>query len=379
MQTHLVLTQLQLQERAVSRFRRARQMYWTNRSLQQATDDVVAAYKAGRFPEGEAVIDLCCGIGGDLLALAQRGPVLGVDSDPVLACLAAENLRQQSAHNGWVGCGDACQLSVLPQVAVHLDPDRRSGERRSVTLSLHRPGPALMARLAAHPTGLALKLSPAADASEPLLAAAELEWIGHHRQCHQLVAWFGPLARNPQQRVATVLDAQGQAHRLTATELPSLLQTADVGRVLVEPQPCVLAAGLAAVVAERHRLCALTAGGGYLTGDDGVTDAWATCFQVLDVIPFRLKRVQAWLKQRGIGRVEIKKRGVSIDPAQLLRVLRPKGDECATVILASLGRRTVAILARRLVADRETSYDYGSVTIGDNPMISSGPSAPPSP
>ena len=42
--------------------------------------------------------DLCCGIGGDLLALAEHGETIGVERDPVTAYLAEANGRQLARH-----------------------------------------------------------------------------------------------------------------------------------------------------------------------------------------------------------------------------------------------------------------------------------------
>ncbi len=68
-------------------------MFFTARGLEQATDEIVAACTASRFPRGLPLAELCCGIGGDLLALAHRGPVVGVDRDPAAAILADANGR----------------------------------------------------------------------------------------------------------------------------------------------------------------------------------------------------------------------------------------------------------------------------------------------
>src|SRR5262249_33045961 len=90
---HLVLEQLELRERARKKYIRAEQMFFTRTGLEQATDEWVAAYKASRFPQGQTAVDFCCGIGGDLGAMAARGPVRGVDKDPVAVLLAEANLR----------------------------------------------------------------------------------------------------------------------------------------------------------------------------------------------------------------------------------------------------------------------------------------------
>ncbi|HEX4150038.1 MAG TPA: hypothetical protein VHY20_13660, partial [Pirellulales bacterium] len=55
-----------------------------------------------------------------------------------------------------------------------------------------------------------------------------------------------------------------------------------------------------------------------------------------------------WLRQRGIGQLEIKKRGVTLEPEQLRRQLRASGDGQATILIAPLAGKPVAIMARRL-------------------------------
>jgi hypothetical protein len=90
---HLVVEQAELRARGARKFAAAARMFFTTRSLEQATDEGLAAYKSSRFPQGAAVADLCCGVGGDLLALARRAPTTGVDRDPVLGLLAEANCR----------------------------------------------------------------------------------------------------------------------------------------------------------------------------------------------------------------------------------------------------------------------------------------------
>ena len=68
----LVVQQAELRRRATEKFILADRMFFTPIGLQQSTDQWIAAYKAGRLAEwvasGGELADLCCGIGGDLLA-----------------------------------------------------------------------------------------------------------------------------------------------------------------------------------------------------------------------------------------------------------------------------------------------------------------------
>jgi hypothetical protein len=53
------------------------------------------------------------------------------------------------------------------------------------------------------------------------------------------------------------------------------------------------------------------------------------------------------LAERAIGRLEIKKRSVDIDPEKLRRELKLRGDNAATLLVTRTGESLVAILAQR--------------------------------
>ena len=73
------------------------------------------------------------------------------------------------------------------------------------------------------------------------------------------------------------------------------------------------------------------------------------------MLPYDLKVVKAYLRARGIGRLEIKKRGVEVDPAALRRRLDLAGDQEATLVLSRTPRGAVALVARRCTAPTESS------------------------
>ena len=108
---HLVLEQAELRRRAIrsGRFAAADRMFFTPKLMEQASSQAIAAYKAGRFAADLRVADLCCGIGGDLLALAERGPTVGVDSDAEAVLLAEANCRAARLDRVQVTLGDAVQ------------------------------------------------------------------------------------------------------------------------------------------------------------------------------------------------------------------------------------------------------------------------------
>ena len=352
--THLVLEQVDLRRRAREKFADSERMFFARKALEQATDQWVASYKAGRFAEDQPVADLCSGIGGDLIALARRSDAVGVERDPVAGLLAQANLHALGV-GGQVRQTDAVQFAVADYAAWHVDPDRRPGGRRTTRLELHEPELSqLEEQLGAQPSA-AIKLSPAAEPPPAWQRRAELEWISRAGQCRQLVAWFGALARDPGRRRATIVEGQGSQHAVLvswsgeAAVGPAM--AGRVGRYVFDPDPAILASGLLGTVAAAEGLAALAPWGGYLTGDQPLRRPGLAAIEVEEVLPFDQKRLRRLLTDRGVGRLEIKKRAVDCDPETLRKKLQLRGDREAVLVVAPLGKSTVAILGHRLPAN----------------------------
>jgi hypothetical protein len=346
--THLVVELCALRRRAAAKFESADRFFFTRQALEQATDRSIAGYKATRFPRGKRLVDLCCGIGGDLLALATQSLVEGVDRDPVLALLAAANARVLELAACTVHVADASTWHVVDYAGWHIDPDRRpAGRRTSGILHSEPPATVLENLWRTHPHG-AIKLAPAADLPDAWSTVCERQWLGSGRECRQQVAWFGDLAHAPGQRTATVVDRQGRPSPPLAAgdQSPCALAT-RIGRYVHEPHACVLAARLTGALAQQLGLCALAPGTAYLTGDDRLEDPRAASFEVAEVLPFDRRRLRSLLAARGIGRLEIKLRGVPLDPRQLQQQLRGRGEESAVLLLTPWAGSVHAVLARR--------------------------------
>jgi len=381
---HLLLEQVELRDKARQKFSQPEQMFFSRLGLEQATDQWVAAYKASRFPQGQPTADLCCGIGGDTLAVAQRGPLWAVDRNPIAVILAQANLQAILGSDASLGAegsnsrsekhavkfdvldvADAAEL-MGGVAAWHIDPDRRPAGRRTTKIELHDPGPEVLARLISTCPHAAVKLAPAADLVEPWWAEAELEWISRGRQCRQLVAWFGNLAQHPGLCRATVIrsttsDSQDRPSATIAIIVATIIGEPNlelslapqIGRYLFEPDAAVLAAKLEGALAAQHDLAAITPGVAYFTADRPIESAAVDCFEVLEVMPYRTKTLRQWLIQRGVDRLEVKKRGVPLDPAEVRRELlvgnRDKDafTEEITLLLTRIAGQITAIFARR--------------------------------
>ena len=126
------LTQQSLRVAAREKFSRAADMYFTRAGLEQASSELAAAHSAGRFADLGLVADLCCGIGGDLTALASVARhVLAVDTDLETLAFAMRNVTVNGA-SGHVTpvCADVRGLHLAAVQAAFIDPARRADGRR---------------------------------------------------------------------------------------------------------------------------------------------------------------------------------------------------------------------------------------------------------
>ncbi len=353
----LIVEQWKLRSRAASKFGElAASMYFTDLALQQATDIWTARYKASRISEGVSVIDYCCGIGGDLLALAERGPTTGWDRMPEMALLARANLRVAQLNvNGIARVGDAESQSPAPDEFWHIDPDRRVDGRRSTQLQWHSPGPELVEQWLAMNPQAAMKLAPATIVPEAWSDQAMLEWISFHRACRQQVAWFGELAgANEGLRCATRLsrdptdESQPVAASFVGKPDVRASSASKVSSYVYDTDPALRAAGLVEALATELDLSVLDRSPSYLTHEDVVQHPLLTCFEVLDQLPPRIAPLLKHLRDRNIGNLEIKTRGVHADPEWLRKQLKLRGDESATLLHTRMGTSEIALLVKRV-------------------------------
>ncbi len=346
---HLIVEQAALRARAAAKFPTAERMFFAEKGLQQASAAGIAAYKADSFPAEGRVVDLCCGIGGDLLGLArlETRDVVGVERDEAVALLALANGRA-CGRDFTVEVADVTSESVSGAAAWHLDPDRRPQNRRTSRVELGSPGEDVIEGLLKTCPHGAIKLSPAAELPEHWRASFEAEWISEARECKQLLARSGSLARFVGQHVATLLQGSEVVAQVVGAPDVEVEVAESIGRFVYEPDPAVLAASLHGSLAIEHGLRPIAHDVVYFTGDQYLDTLALTSFEVIESLPFDQKKLQSLLRDLDIGQVEIKKRCVDIDPAKLQKKLRTSGAGRGTVLIAPVAGQVTAIVTRRV-------------------------------
>ena len=347
----LVVEQIELRRRAVKKFTRASEMFFTRRGLEQATDERIATYKAQRLA-APLIVDACCGIGGDLLALATRAEMtVAVDRSDRITLLAQANARVHGLEKIQFQIKDVQELDLLPEAQLHIDPDRRSGERRVSQVAGFEPSAELIGKLVGKAAAAAVKLAPATAAPEDWAAAGEREWIESDGQCRQQVLWCGEIVTAAGHRAATLVDANGQSlATFAAREQVRPEICSQLPAYVYDPAPSLVAAGLVDNLAQSLGLERATACCAYLASDQLIRHPLMTPFRVEDVLPFDRKRIKRYLRERAIGQLEIKQRGIDVRPEELVRQWGGHGSGRATLLVMRDLRNVVAIVAQRCAA-----------------------------
>src|SRR5690242_6995686 len=399
------LAQQDLRCRARAKFSRAMDLYFTRDGLEQASSEPVARHRAVRLaaaaadesggPGGTPVIaDLCCGIGGDLIALAaalnpalnpepwpdrQRGHfspggphgpgspsgpggpdgrgapaagaglVLAVDRDPVHLAMAEAN----AAVCGLAGRvrtweGDVRDAPLAGLAAVFIDPARRDGGRRMAPGS-SEPPLAWCLSLAGRVPLVAVKAAPGL-ALDDVPGGWETEFIAAGRDLKEAVLWSPALAGAATR--ATVLPGGEQ---LTALPDGVASQAGPVrlpGEYLLDPSPAVTRAGLV-------RDHAVLAGGwqideqiAFLSADVPLVSPFGRSLRVLDSGPWNQKQLAGRLRAAGAGSVDIRRRGlagnVEVLHRQLARQLDPAATRRITLVMTRAAGRPWALVCEDL-------------------------------
>lgn len=332
-QSAAIVEQAQLQIAARRKFRLADQMRFTRQGLQQATAETVAAYKASQIPAGRAVVDLCCGLGGDLIALAAAHRVEGVERDPLTAALARHNLEVHG-RAAVVHCSPAGMMDLREFDWLYADPDRRpDGDRTSSPDRADPPWQTVEQWAGDRPA--AIKLAPAGRLAPDADARVFREWIGFQRECREQLVWLNDDRRPRGRRQATVLGTDGELAMIVEEDVrPKVLDRLPrEGEFLREPHPAVYAAGLEANLASLTGAELLSLSSPYLV--DGRPAAKSLLFQEFEILVaghLDLKKLRAALRSVDAGTVEWKQRGV--DPSAWSSASRIRtGGACPVVVL----------------------------------------------
>ncbi len=333
----VALEQALLKRRARDKHPQGEALWWTGEALEQSSSYDVAAHRTSRFAGSERVLDLCCSVGGDLLALAEVAPAVGVDLDEVRLLLAAENARVLGLA---VDLVRADVTTLRPVGDVFVDPARRAGGRRVFDPRSYTPPLDLVLDWLPRLRSLGVKVAPGIDYAH-LPPALEVEVVSLRGDVKEAVLWGGD-ARRGASRTATLLPT-GQVLTDEAVPAPKVRPP---GRFLLDPDGAVVRAHLVEQVVARVGGWLLDETIAYVSADQAVPTPYGRWYEVLETLPFGLKPLRERLRTYDAGSLVVKKRGTAVQPDVLRRQLKLTGAKEVTIVLTRSRGRQVALVVR---------------------------------
>jgi hypothetical protein len=299
----------------------------TRDGLEQATSESVARHRAARFAGVDGtVVDLCCGIGGDLRVLGGVGDAVGVDRDETHAVCARHNSDRP------VVVADVSDVRLSGVGAVFVDPARRSGDRRGGS----QPSLAWCTSL---PVGrIAVKAAPGLE-TRMVPAGWETEFVADGRDLKEATLW-SPTWASAGSRATVLPGGESLVHD------PSLSGPGvrAPGRYLLDPSPAVTRAGAVADLAAMVDGWQIDPRIAFLSSDVAMVTPFGRLLVVEASMPFGVKPLAAELRRLDIGPIEIRRRGLAGDVDDLRRRLRSRGSRPATVVLTRVSERPWALI-----------------------------------
>jgi hypothetical protein len=365
------LTQSRLRAKGHEKFGEfADGMLFTPDGLEQATRLEIAARHAQRFRGAgiRQVFDLGCGIGADAMAIAGLDlAVTAIDPDEVTAMVAGVNLRHWPGASAFIGTAEETQLPSgegARHAGAWLDPARRtpgvtdaSGKTRRVfRLDAISPSWSTVQSVAQSLPATGAKLSPSFPHGA-IPAGTEAQWTSLGGEVLECAIWWGPLVSRAG-RSALVIGAQGKSWTVREADAgdgrngkggdaaPVASSLGQIGSWLYEPDRAVIRAGLTGALTAAVDGFELDSGVGYVTSERCVDIGYARRFAVTESMPLNVKALRAWLRDRDVGRVTIKKRGVALNADELRRQLRLSGSAEMILVLTRVKNQQVCLVVR---------------------------------
>jgi SAM-dependent methyltransferase len=334
------LTQQALRVAGRAKFSQADQMLFTRAGLEQASSELTGRHAATRFAGARVVADLCCGIGGNLIALADAcEAAVGIDSDPVNLEFARHNVSvyAPSRQTAFIRA-DVREFGLAGIDAVFIDPARREDQRR-LPAGQYVPPLGWCLRLSETVPSVAIKAAPGVrrDLVPP---GWETEFIAVGRELKEALLWSPTLAGAGVASRATILpsgDTLTSAADACAEPTPTPL--AAPGAFLFDPNPAVTRAGLVAELARQLGAWQIDPMIAFLSADEPELTPFARTLRVVESALWHEKRFAARLRELGIGTADIRRRGLAGDVERIHRRLGLRGPGTAVLVLTRVANQ----------------------------------------
>jgi len=331
----------------------------TEDGLNQATRPTVAQWRAAwiikNFGSATKILDLTCGLGFDVLAMAEAGlAVHAVERDPLVAEIARHNLRHTNAT---VETADAINTSLAEFDLIFVDPMRRDPESaRKIDGSTQRifspenwsPSWDFINSFATQ-TPVICKVAPGID--DKYLVNWDTTWISDQGDLVEAMT----VSRGSGIRTAVLLQS-GEAAIFAESGNPEIKND---GSYLIVPNSAITRAGAIGSI------CKEVSGGlvnqhiGWITSDDehsvknlcNKVPVTADVYQILDRSKAEPKSIAQAIRDIPASAITITTRGIQVEIEKFRKQISPKLQRSAPELVVALYRDdtgNVALICRRI-------------------------------
>jgi len=338
-----LITLSKIRKRTASKISDAYKYLYSDKSSQQASSDSLCKYHGEKFRDFSVIADLCCGAGMDLISIAPgKKQCYAVDKDEDTLLTAEYNCNQADLNNvSFVNSG--AEFFDEDVQAVFIDPDRRTGQRRSINVEGMSPDWESILKIINKYKNVAVKMSPAMDyRSLKIEVPHTFEFISANNELKEILLCTGTLAENGIRRKAVVLPKN---FILRSQFLNSETQTqlSALKEFVFEPDTAIIRAGLVSDYAGMNRLFFLDEHIALLTTDER-TELCGRCYSVIDNFNYSLKRLQKYIRENKIGSASIKTRGFSDTVENFRKKITFRGDNSCVIFIIRIGNKHKIII-----------------------------------
>ena len=321
-------------------------------ALEQSTAYDISKWKAKLWPSFGSVHDLCCGMGGDSFFIPNSLELTGIDMSEERLQMYAYNMNafQKKAN---VLQADVRNLSGITADYFSIDPARRKleseNQRQFENLT---PTLSEILNLAKKYRGGMIKLPPGYPIDEIPLDA-EIIYLGSKQDCRECLILLGDLAQNPGKIRTIILTKNDTFEFISTSKRPDFekeqnLEEGTLKNYLAEPCPLFVRSRIFTQFAREWNATILSKGIAYLSCDEPIHHIGFSSFEILDSVPLGTSAVKAMLKEHGIGKLTLKKRGVEIIPEEEIKRLKPKGKNEGVLFYTRIAGEKTALLTKRI-------------------------------
>ena len=346
-QVTVAVSMAQLRQKANSKFGDdAQHLFFTDDALQQASDPGIRRYRSQNC-DGLRVLDICCGIGTDSMAFAKAGAcVQGIDFDETRIAIARHNANVSGLDIQFTVADITQGLTLGDYELIFFDPARRDAEGKRI-FDVERYMPPLSLIDTWQAERLMVKISPGVDLKQLEGYQANLEFISVDGDLKEAV-----LHKPGTSILIATKILNNEVHQWENTgEIISVPLDVPAGW-LCEPDSSILRANLVQNLTQSLNGYMLDSTIAYFCTSYLPESVWVRAWKIREWMPFNLKKLRSRLREMDVGTLTVKKRGSPIAPEELIRKLKLKGSQSATVVLTRYNEQAIAIICDDILPAR---------------------------